>query len=323
MIFGKYSKQEVLAVMAAIVIAWNTIFSLIPTKAPGARCYGAEEPDKVLLEAAVVADIHTDAKFFRDRTNVLRKSFAGISKCREKLDAVVLAGDNTNCGDEEEYKLLRRLGGFWLRCGRILPAIGNHDSWHHSDDPDWELARTLFLDYCSHCGIKTEKTYYSTEVNGFDFIMLGTEKGVHNDAFITDEQIEWFDSELGRAVAEGKPVFIICHQTLAGKNGTSPDDVDNDSVGEASVKLAEIIERRSAEGTAPVLFFSGHMHTLGGRWFEKSGNAYFINLPSLEYTYGGGIGALVEVYDGRVLLRLRNFVTDTYLSSYERRIEFS
>lgn len=48
-----------------------------------------------------------------------------------------------------------------------------------------------------------------------------------------------------------------------------------------------------------------------------------MTLPSLEYTYGGGLGFVLEVYSGKALLRCRNFITDCYVDQYEYSIPCS
>ena len=304
----------------AVIITLNTIFSLLPGMMPTSKCYEAESPDDVLLNAVIAADLHTDAQASRDRTNILRKAFVGISKDKTDLDAVIFAGDNTNCGDEAEYANLRRLTSVYLKTDRIIPAMGNHDSWHHSDDPDYEKAEELFQDYCAHCGIDTDKNYYSTAVNGFYFIVLGTETIMHNGSRISDVQAEWFDKTLGEACESGKPIFIICHQTLAGHNGIRSDDDDAGSIGKDSAKIEAILNKHAADSDNPIFFFSGHLHVLNDSTHEKNGNIHYVTLPSLEYTYGGGLGFVLEVYSDKVLLRCRNFITDCYVDHYEYSI---
>lgn len=107
----------------AVIITLNTIFSLLPGMMPTSKCYEAESSDDVLLNAVIAADLHTDAQAFRDRTNILRKAFVGISKDKTDIDAVIFAGDNTNCGDEAEYANLRRLTSVYLKAERIIPAM--------------------------------------------------------------------------------------------------------------------------------------------------------------------------------------------------------
>ncbi|MBQ6118707.1 MAG: metallophosphoesterase, partial [Clostridia bacterium] len=98
-----------------------------------ARALPQKKPEPCDFRAVFAADLHTDADPYRDRTDVLRRAFAGLRR-EGALDALVLCGDITNCGDEKEYALLRRLKKAYLGETRLLPQMGNHDSWHHSDD---------------------------------------------------------------------------------------------------------------------------------------------------------------------------------------------
>ena len=66
------------------------------------------EPDTA-LRLALIADLHTDADPYRDRSNVLRRAFAGMmAQCRG-YDGVVAAGDLTNSAHPREYALLGHL----------------------------------------------------------------------------------------------------------------------------------------------------------------------------------------------------------------------
>ena len=48
--------------------------------------YQAEEPDKVLMNAVVVSDLHAVDKLNRDNNLVLEKLFAGVAKSETALE---------------------------------------------------------------------------------------------------------------------------------------------------------------------------------------------------------------------------------------------
>ena len=277
------------------------------------------------LRAVIAADLHTDADPLRDRTDVLRRALAGIRR-DGRCDALALCGDITNCGDEKEYALLRRLQRAYLGDIRVLPQIGNHDSWHHSDDPNYPLAARLFQRFCRDCGLVTEKNYYYATVKGFPFIVTGTEALCHNKPTISEAQLEWLDKILRKAVATGKPVFVLSHQPPQGRNGVTPE-LHEAGMGDCSEAVDALLQKHASTAQAPVLFFSGHIHWLMPDCIEKAGDRlYFINLPSLEYGGKGetgcppGSAALVTVSGTAVTVTVRDFIRGKDIPGYGIRL---
>ena len=283
------------------------------------------ETETYELRAIFAADLHTDADPFRDRTDVLRRAFSGIRR-DGRCDALALCGDITNCGDEKEYALLRRLKKAYLGEMRVLPQMGNHDSWHHSDAPNYPLAARLFQRFCRDCGLVTVKNYYYATVKGFPFIVTGTEALCHNKPTISDEQLDWLDKVLRKAAATGKPVFVLSHQPPEGRNGVTPESHEA-GMGECSAAVDALLLKHAETAKAPILFFSGHIHWLRPDCLEKAGkNLYYINLPSLEYGGKGdpgcpaGTAALVTVNGGSVTVTLRDFISGKNVPGYEIRV---
>ena len=282
-------------------------------------------PEDCDFRAVIAADPHTDADPFRDRTDVLRRAFAGLRR-DGNTDVLALCGDITNCGDEKEYALLRRLKKAYLGEMRVLPQIGNHDSWHHSDDPNYPLAERLFQRFCRDCGLVTEKNYYYATVKGYPFIVTGTEALCHNKPTISEAQLEWLDKILRKAVATGKPTFVLSHQPPEGRNGVTPE-YHEAGMGECSPAVDALLLKHAAAAKAPILFFSGHIHWLRPECVERAhDNLYYINLPSLEYGGKGepgcpaGTAALVTVNGNAVTVTLRDFINGKDVPGYEIRV---
>ena len=279
------------------------------------------EKESCALRAVFAADLHTDADPFRDRTDVLRRAFAGIRRDGD-CDVLALCGDITNCGDEKEYALLLRLKRAYLGEMRVLPQMGNHDSWHHSDDPNYPLAARLFRHFCSDCGLVTEKNYYYATVKGFPFIVTGTEALCHNKPTISDAQLDWLDKILRKAVATGQPTFVLSHQPPEGRNGVTPE-YHEAGMGDCSAAVDALLHKHAATAKAPILFFSGHIHWLLPCGIEQAhDNLYYINLPSLEYGGKGepgcpaGTAALVTVNGGSVTVTIRDFIHGKDIPGY-------
>lgn len=239
------------------------------------------------FKVALTADLHTDGDGLRDRTDILRRCFAGISS-KYAPHAIVMAGDITNSGHVREYRHLKRLVNFYTAKIKIIPQMGNHDGRGTSIYPYYNEGLELFTNFCEFCGIKTQKAYYSTEVHGFTFIVLGPEKTVHNESYITKEQIDWLDKILNKLSQKNKPVFIINHQSPDNRNGINIHSAGSGGIGENYKEVDDTLLKYAGKGLK-ILFISGHLHKQDEYSFEKAHkNLYYLNIDSLEYSPGFG-----------------------------------
>lgn len=161
-----------------------------------------------------------------------------------------------------------------------------------------------------YLGIDTKgESFYSYDINGYTFIVMGSEKQVFERAYISEKQLAFVDSELKRATAEGKPAFVICHQPLKNTHGL-PEVWKTGDLGDQSGELRDVLVKYKN-----VFYINGHLHDgMYERSVEKlADSVYSINLP----TYGKsndfgvkekGIGYYVEVYDNQVIFTGRNFL---------------
>lgn len=237
------------------------------------------------------------------------------------VDAMVIAGDVAENGFASEYDRvytdIKDSG-----CGKYIFATGNHDirlrDFEQSTERFFGLMNRLNAPEDAQSG-----NYYSMVVNGYRFIVLGSEKSSFEDAYISSEQLGFLSHELALAESEGKPAFVISHYPLKNTHGL-PDTWSNSlwesgSVGDQSDALFEVMNSYKN-----VFYITGHLHTGFGQYtFEKLDNLYSVNLPSVgienkdgEYN-SQGIGFFVEVTPSRVLFRARNFASGEYLPEYD------
>ncbi|MBR0113141.1 MAG: metallophosphoesterase [Clostridia bacterium] len=293
--------------IARLFVTLSLIFSLLfqsPAALPPRRA------DDVKMKAVLISDIHSDADFTRERTNLMRQVFFEIGRTQGDSDTVVMSGDLTNSGDLREYINLQNCLNAYCRIGDRVPEMGNHDSWHHSDDPDYEKAEKYFKMFCSWNGIKTDKVYYSKEVCGIPFIMLGVEAGDFGEPYHSEEQMNWFEEEITAAVSRGKPVFVICHKPL-------------EDMGGSAQRMESILMQASENAAAPVIYVSGHCHEIGENTYAAPNEKLiYLNLPSVLYTEDGGLGFTAEVTDTSVILTGINFLEDRALDGYTYIIEY-
>ena len=279
--------------------------------------YAPESADDLSLYAVVVSDLHVNNTITHARNFKLMKLFSGVGKSEVQPDALIMPGDLTERAQMREYAILSTL----LRdtpAKQILPAMGNHDARGVMTKSDYPQNLQNYCDFCSSIGVQTDKPYWSTVINGYTFIVLGSEDEVKDCAYISPSQLLWLYLTLAEARESGNPAFVICHQPLAHTNNVDKSWPVAGTIGEQSDAVESIL-RRYAEGGLPIVYFSGHLHDEFSTYsFENPvRNLYLVNLPSAQYN-GNGDGLVLEAYADRILLRTRSFITGEWLAdTYE------
>ncbi|MBQ9913173.1 MAG: hypothetical protein IJO73_02985 [Clostridia bacterium] len=222
------------------------------------------------------------------------------------FDALLIAGDLSELGDDISYELM------WdalneTEIENILLATGNHDV-----RVVYDLRTEQIIDKTnSFLGTEFDKPYYSYDINGYTFIVMGSDSQLFEKAVISDEQLAFIDAELERATKNGKPAFVMCHQPLENTHGL-PEVWKNGGIGEQSERVREILVKYEN-----VFFLNGHLHD--GVYensleiLDEEKGVYSINLPAYgrENDYGKflqpGLGTYFEVYDNEVVFTARDF----------------
>ena len=163
------------------------------------------------------------------------------------------------------------------------------------------------------------------------------------EASFSSAQLQWVNIELKEATKEGKPVFVLCHQSLAESHGlpntwgsanSTPDDTDlptyerkddydyTGSIGEHSNDIYDIISKYKN-----VFFLTGHLHTGFGKYtyqtISEENNVQGVNVPSVgidnkDGTYNNpATGLYVEVTNDQVIFHARDFGHGKFLSEKE------
>ncbi len=282
------------------------------------------------MVAELISDTHLEAKELV-RQSFLKTGLKNLSRAKTKPDTVVIAGDLTNYADEPSlakyYDILKTYSPV-----KALSAAGNHDIGHAGDrdvtDISREEAKANFIRYNNeYLGIDAQDTYYSYEVNGFKFIVLGDIclDGGHWDAMdIGPEQMAFLDSELAEGTADGKPAFVVCHWPVDDINGEATIWPDS------GIDLEVNDVKSVMEKYDNVFYISGHMHagiksTAVDDYFdlatvETVNGVTYINLPTygLVNMFGdavSGTGVQLEVYEDEVIVRPRNFITNSWYTN--------
>ncbi|MBQ6065221.1 MAG: metallophosphoesterase [Clostridia bacterium] len=306
----KESYFHFLVLFNTILLAFTCLFQ--GTDKTGAA-YSAKEPDKVLMNAVIVSDTHASDTLRHDNNKTLTKLFAGIGKSRTQLDAIVIPGDLTQCALPKEYAILSAVIGRYHSADAVIPALGNHDVRGDYDAQDYEANMANYYAFCRSLGVPARQPYWSVNVNGYLFIVLGAEAEEKDRTWFSDAQLQWLDGQLAKAERRGKPAFIVNHQVIDHTNDVDRLWYFDGSIGGQSEEVEAIIRRHTEHGL-PVIFISGHLHAPFSEYtFEQHGdNLYCLNVPSV-HTAQAGQGCTLECYADRVLIRARNFITGEWL----------
>lgn len=194
---------------------------------------------QVVLRFVAMSDVHvgevndTEANRFRE---AMEASYQYASKQEYKtLDALLLAGDMTKSGYENEVEAFKEVHDECLREEtKSLLIMGNHEYFVESGDHVWQRWERI---------MQQDKNTHEV-VNGYHFI------GISLTAYsgYTD-QIEWVEQELQKAATEapGKPIFVQMHyhaaNTVYGSDFWGAEDLNG-----VFEKYPQIIH------------FSGHSH---------------------------------------------------------------
>ena len=292
------------------------------------------------LNFAAISDLHIDTeeniKYQSDFTDMIYAAIMpGFKEFDQKLDAIVVAGDITNHSYISQWQKAESILTSSDYADNIILAAGNHDICTVKDQG--VTAQDLFKEYNKKItGRDIDKLYYSTEVNGYTFIVLCSEAETV-DGYFTDTQIDWLKTELEEASKKNLPIFVISHWPLNQTHGLPESFGDEDydemtgGMGENSNKIEAILK-----GYDNVFLFSGHIHTtfsnaeteeeLVYRSIESDGSFHSINLPRVSFLSKNGYhwlgaGYNVEVYEDKVVLRARNYFSDIWIPEYDYTVD--
>lgn len=284
--------STVLIYLKDLMVTIMTLLMMISPAFPSEGvAYTAENPDELVTSFAVVSDIHVETnnpKIYSKLKNVLEGIKAG-----EDLDAVVYTGDNVMNGQVLENAL------FYSAVKAVMPAeknyvvTGNHDLGN--GEGDYSSYRDSFVYYNNlMLGNNISKPYYYRVLNGCYIICLSSEELCVNDYVISDEQMEWLKGVLDEAEAANAPIFVFNHHPIYLIR-------DRDYR-----ELAWLLQKYDN-----LLYLHGHYHSeLVADSFYSWHNVDCINVPrATEHAdYDAGDGLIIEVYDGEIVVRARNFI---------------
>ncbi len=266
--------------------------------------YDVRSPEECRLNFTVLSDCHIEGNNL-PRYQVFARSLRNVIKNKSGNDAVIFLGDSTMNGQNIENLLFHGAVSMLLGKETVLPVMGNHDIGNGNGD--YGTLQRRWYDYTqAFFGRELEHPYYYEVVDGYYFIVLGTEAQTVNEMYMSDEQFDWLDGVLEKASGSGKPVFVFSHH---------PADYATDMQGNETSRLTDTLARYNREHD--LVSFVGHTHMLLYLFwsFHDSDGYPEIYLPRLTQLAGddneiykeSGIGIEVEIYENEVYVRGRDF----------------
>lgn len=321
----------------------SAIMAVLTVIAPGISAFAPNElldSENCLLNFVAISDTHFETSqynqgnaIYSDLTHNLYLHNIGSSAT--KPDALVIAGDITDHGYLSQWEKTEETLASYDLADEIILAMGNHDLW--TRDETGRTSKGLFLQFNKRItGKYVSNVYYSTEVNGYPFIILCSESD-DTHAYISNKQIKWLKAEMKKAAEKDLPIFVICHWPVNQTHGLpvtwGEDDYDDmtGGLGEQSKKVEKILKKYDN-----VFYINGHIHNgfsnesmepqTGFQTVESDGSFHSINLPRVNAISHTGFSTLcagynVEVYEDQVVFRARNYLANTWMPKYDYTID--
>lgn len=276
---------------------------------------------KHLFDFEVLTDIHISTVSDKPAHIIhLKSALKNILDLHPNSKGVVTIGDHTNYGKRENYELLMSTisSVFDEKSPNIYFSLGNHEYIYKDIMGGYPTAVSLFKEYT-----KQENIYYSFEIDGLKFIILGSDSGI-GEGTIGETQFNWLKQQL-QSTDKTKPTFLFVHQplidTVSGSLYSKNSSIQYWYGIDSGVKIKEMLK-----DYPNATLFSGHTHwtldSVQPILFGNGESANYINCASVGYlwndsntTEAGSEGVFVEVYEDYILLRGREFVEQKWVAT--------
>ncbi len=326
-----------MAVVLKVILSVLTSVACLLSSTVFGNFAGGYEPKKedCKLTFASISDTHLmEYPEKVGKLILLEMGLYDMEKAENPLDALVISGDFTNNGKRAQYEKAEKSFAKYTPAKNILFSNGNHDAWAKDVETQEEkiaLSKELFIEYNKKIANReVDNVYYSQVINGYTFIVLGSEGSENDDPVISDEQLAMLDAELAKATADGKPAFVVSHWPFKGTHGlpntwegAPADEVVPDldpgigGFGERNDEIFAVMNKYNN-----VVLISGHIHNgivnnvedtvYGYSSVEMVDKVCSVNLPVYHTvtnrgTTALGMGFVFEVYDSEIIIRARSF----------------
>lgn len=162
---------------------------------------------KPVVRFTVCSDVHLNGKESDNAVkynSMFKDAYAYAESCEyNKLDAVIVAGDMTGGGAQEEYDQFNLINNANIKEGtQFLSCLGNHEFIDYRDE-DPTVGYTMYQKNVN----KDVDTH--TVINGYHFIGVS----YSDDAKTFNGKLSWLRKQLDIAVKDtgDKPIFVFQH----------------------------------------------------------------------------------------------------------------
>ncbi len=319
--------NSVFTSLASIVQKFLAFFLVFTTVAAPSTATPITAIDENSVQLTFTALGDTQVNALTNNGDYFEAILKDVDAAETTQDAFLVAGDITENSLVAEWDFVADTLKEYNFGENLILATGNHDIRLR----DYEETRDL-LTGCimSVTGEKPDDTHYLKEINGYTFIILSSDIPKMEDEFISVKQLKWADKALKKATKSGKPVFVVMHQPLKDTHGLplTWGDGSNSHAGHIGNQSDAIYTMLNKYKN--VILITGHLHTGFGEYlYEKVGNVHCVNLPGAGKKNDNGdycnysTGFSVEVYEGEVIFRARDFGKGIYLPEYDIEIPVS
>ena len=271
------------------------------------------EKSKYVFNFQVFSDVHSDVDE-KSWNSHFKTALIDVMRLSGNSSAIFLTGDVTNFGSQTCYNLLNKTLGEYIPSEGpdVYIALGNHE-YQYYESKGYEVAKDYFFEMTGN-----ESIYYSVEINGYKFIILGSES-LNKAGYMSEEQYAWFENEM-KNVDKNKPTFIFMHQPMANTVSGMSSGLEAGGYANVATKLRALLKNHPN-----AYVFTGHTHityeTEKTAVFGKGEDANFVNDGAIAYlndeNYNeiiGSMGLFVEVYEDYVMINGRNFYTGEWVA---------
>ena len=293
-----YSIRKLIAVLIIAVF-------FIGVRPNGAQQHNVLDEENCRLNAFIASDSHIEGNQ-PERLSNFGRMLRDIKNTKTQNDAVVLLGDNTMNGQNIESMLFYGALSNISPAKQTIVALGNHDVGNGEGDFN-ELSQRYYAYNNMFFDAGLSKPYFYKIINGYYFIVLGTESSTSNSFDMSDEQLGFLKETLKIATADGKPVFIFSHYPFEFITGAN--------------RLAVPLLLSTYKN---VFYIYGHMHAaLNPGSVQRYNTIHTVSVPMFtsinandETGEDRGVGFALEVYDNKVVLRARDCYDGKWLDNY-------
>ncbi len=304
---------RILTVLFTIFMGTTALYGNVHTKEP-------EAPENFVpvLRFAVCSDVHLDGSPTQDaavRLGVLfDDSYAYAQKAADykKLDAVIVAGDFANTGDDKEYEVFNSVVNAHKKAEtQLLAVLGNHEFIKYRDK-DASVGYTKYKQYvCSDVD-------RHDVINGYHFI--GVSYDDNGKTF--SGKVKWLRAELDKAKRDDptKPVFVYQHpHPLATVYGSVTwSDKDVRAVLSEYPQVVDFSGHSHYASSDPRSVWQGNFTAVGtGSLSAYMGNLDYISGDEDAQGKSGGFWIVEADADGVVHMKLYDAQSRTFFDNVE------